>query len=109
MSSAAAGPTRWAGAACRPSREDAEHDFRQTHLGAGFIDRQQVAAGQRQFQAAAQAMATHQRQGRVLDGFQAVEQLPAALDERPALFGVSSWENSPMSAPAMNPAPCRSG
>jgi hypothetical protein len=31
-------------------------------------------------------MAAHQRQGRVLDGFQTVEQAPAALDQRPALF-----------------------
>ena len=69
-----------------PAGKDAEHDFRQPHFGTRFIDRQQVTTGQRQFQSSAQAMPTDQGQRRVFDRCQPVEQIPAALDQRPALF-----------------------
>ena len=70
-----------------PAGEDAEHDFGQAHLGARLVDRQQVAAGQRQFETAAEAVTAHQRQRRVRDGSQAIEQVPAALDQFAPLFG----------------------
>ena len=64
-----------------PAREDSEHDFRQAKPGRRFVDDNAVAAGERQFEAAAQAMAADQRRGREPEGSDAVEELPAARQQ----------------------------
>jgi hypothetical protein len=65
-----------------PAGDDAEHDLGQCKLGAGLIHRDAVAAGQRQFGAAAHAVTAHQGQRRVAHGGEAVVAVPAALDQR---------------------------
>ena len=70
-----------------PAGENAEHHFRQPHLGSRLIDRQQIATSQCQFETPAKAMPTHQRQRRVRHRRQPVEQVPAALDQFSPFFG----------------------
>jgi hypothetical protein len=52
-----------------PAGNDAQHDLRQTHPRRRLVDRQQVTTGQRQFESAAEAVAAHQRQRRIRDGW----------------------------------------
>ena len=103
-SSAAAGPMSSGRRFAAPAGYDAEHDFRQGKLRRGLVDHHAIAAGQREFEAAAEAMTADQRQRGVGHRGQAVEAIPAAFDQRPRTEAVSSAVNSLMSAPAMKPA-----
>jgi hypothetical protein len=64
-----------------PAGDDAEHDLGQRELGAGFVDDDAMAAGERELQTASHAMAADQCQRRVGHRGEAVEQQPAALDQ----------------------------
>ena len=70
-----------------PARHDAEHDFGQGDARARLVHRHAVAAGQREFRAAAHAVAANQRQGGVLHRGEAVVHVPAALHEGARAFG----------------------
>jgi hypothetical protein len=70
-----------------PARNDAQHHLGQAQPRRWLVDDQQIAARQRQFETATQAMAAHQRQRRIADCCQAIEELPAALNQRDAFCG----------------------
>ena len=83
MSSAAAGPTsRGRRLHAAPARHDAEHHFGQREARPRLVDRDAVAAGERELQAAAHAEAVDQRERREGQRGELVERVPAALHDR---------------------------
>ena len=65
-----------------PAGHDAQHHFGQPEPRAGLVDDDAIAAGERQLEAAAQAEAANERDRRILHRREALERVPAALDER---------------------------
>ena len=64
-----------------PPGDDTQHHFGQTEPRARLVDDDAVTARERQLEAAAEAEAAHERQGRILDGGETLERVPAALDD----------------------------
>ena len=64
-----------------PAGKDAEHHFGQRQLGGRLVHHHEVTASQRQFQAAADAVAANQRQRRIGNRRQPVVEIPAPGDQ----------------------------